>query len=146
MFATTALGLHRQIDTENQPVTFLSEMKKRLITSVLHFNLGSSLLMGRPPALSHRSTKFTLPYAISDEVLMQGGDKIQEAIARLDANGWDRNGELNQGTRTRARGMMSPILSEILDLYLGDKEECTVKRIKYVFPSSHRFVSMAYSC
>lgn len=88
VFATTALGLHRQIDTEDKPVTFLSEMKRRMITSVLHFNLGSALLMGRPPALSHRSTKFGLLHAISDEALMQGGEKIQEAIARLDVNGW----------------------------------------------------------
>jgi len=47
--ASTALGLHREI--ENRPITFVSEMKRRIFTVVFNIDKGSSLLTGRPPAL-----------------------------------------------------------------------------------------------
>lgn len=127
--ATTALGLHRQPVTDDQPDTFLSEMKRRSINAVLGMCLGNSLLTGRPPALSYRSTRFKLPLCVSDEVLMQGEEKIREAKAKLDPNGWPKEVDLCQGTMMRARGMMAPVLSEVLELYLGDAEDCTAERI-----------------
>jgi len=71
--ATTALGLHRQ--TETGPVTFLSEMKKRMITIITCLCLGSSLLTGRPPALNYRFTRFSLPLAITDDALIAGPER-----------------------------------------------------------------------
>jgi hypothetical protein len=130
--ATTALGLHRQ--TETGPVTFLSEMKKRMITIITCLCLGSSLLTGRPPALNYRFTRFSLPLAITDDALIAGPERIREAIQqRLDENGWDRHENLQGATTTRARGCMARNLSEILELYLGDPEDCTSERIQYVF-------------
>lgn len=128
--ATTALGLHRQPVTDDQPDTFLSEMKRRAINSVLGMCLGNSLLTGRPPALSYRSARFKLPLCISDEVLMQGEEKIREAKAKLDPNGWPKELDLCEGTMMKARGMMAPVLSEVLELYLGDAEDCTAERIQ----------------
>jgi len=61
---------------------------------------------------------------------MQGGDKIREELTRLDERGWNTAGQIDMATIMKARGMMSPVLSEVLELYLGEAEECTGERIK----------------
>jgi hypothetical protein len=98
--ASTALGLHRQLD-DGQPVTFISQTKKRLFTVIFNIDKSSSLLCGRPPALSYRYTKFKLPLDVSQEAVMRGGIELQRAIQALDANGWNTEGKLYTATTTR---------------------------------------------
>lgn len=86
MSATTALGLHRQMDTA-QPISFLSEMKKYLFIVVFNVDKSASLLTGRPPALSYRYTRFELPLDLDDDIIIRGGDQLRKAIDALDANG-----------------------------------------------------------
>jgi hypothetical protein len=126
--ATTALGLHRL--TSGGPVTFLSEMKKRIFNATFICNMGNSLLTGRPPALSHRFSHIQLPLDVSDEVLMKGGEELQRAIAALDSNGWNREGSMHINTGTRTRTLLAPILNEALELFLGDPHNITGEIIK----------------
>lgn len=128
--STTALGLHRQAD--EGPVTYMSEMKKRLFTVIFNIDKGSALLTGRPPGLSYRYCRLKLPLDLSEEVLMQGGSAILRAIEQLDENGWNREGTIHPSTLTRAHGQLSPILNEVLELSLGDPENCTRDQIKYI--------------
>ncbi|KAK0102137.1 hypothetical protein ONS95_001065 [Cadophora gregata] len=129
--SSTALGLHRQIDT-GRPPSYLSETKKRLFTVVFCFDKGSALLTGRPPALSYRYTRFELPLDLSEEVLVQGGEVLQEAVANLDENGWNKDGQIYNTTATRAHGMLAQVLNEVLELSLGDKDICTAEKIGYL--------------
>ncbi|KAL5316827.1 hypothetical protein ACEPPN_015878 [Leptodophora sp. 'Broadleaf-Isolate-01'] len=129
--SSTALGLHRQIDT-GRPPSYLSETKKRLFTVVFCFDKGSALLTGRPPALSYRYTRFELPLDLSEEVLVQGGEVLQEAVANLDENGWNKDGQIYNTTATRAHGMLAQVLNEVLELSLGDKDVCTAEKISYL--------------
>ncbi|CZT10242.1 hypothetical protein WAI453_009350 [Rhynchosporium graminicola] len=129
--SSTALGLHRQIDT-GRPPSYISETKKRLFTSIFCFDKGSALLTGRPPALSYRYTRFELPLDLSEEVLIQGGEVLQEAVAKLDENGWNQEGQIYSTTATRAHGMFSQVLNEVLELSLGDKDICTAENINYL--------------
>ena len=134
MSATTALGLHRQMDT-GRPISFLSETKRRLFTIVFNIDKGAALLTGRPPALCYRYSRFKLPLDLSDEVLIQGGETLQAAVAALDENGWNTSGEIYQTTATRAHGMLAQVLNDVLELSLGHHEECTGHTIKSVLPS-----------
>ncbi|KAL2061076.1 hypothetical protein VTL71DRAFT_9128, partial [Oculimacula yallundae] len=129
--SSTALGLHRQIDT-GRPPSYLSETKKRLFTVIFCFDKGSALLTGRPPALSYRYTRFELPLDLSEEVLVQGGQVLQDAVAKLDENGWNQEGQIYNSTATRAHGMFSQVLNEVLELSLGDKDICTAENIDYL--------------
>lgn len=130
MASTTALGLHRQVDN-GKPVTFMSESKKRLFTIVFSFDKGSALLTGRPPALSSRYCRLKLPLDLSEEVLVRGGEHIQRALEQLDENGWNTEGAIHAATHARANGQLSLILNEVLELSLGDPEQCTGDQIKY---------------
>ncbi|KAF4635056.1 hypothetical protein G7Y89_g3055 [Cudoniella acicularis] len=129
--SSTALGLHRQLD-HNQQVSFLPEMKKRLFTVIFNIDKGSSLLTGRPPALSYRYTRFKHPLDLSDDAIMRGGDQLVEAVSRLDPNGWNTDGEIHSSTMIRAHGLLSIVLNEILELSLGDPAECSEDRIRYL--------------
>ena len=126
--ASTALGLHRQV--EDRPVSFFSELRRRVFTVVFNIDKGSSLLTGRPPALSYRYTRFQFPLDLSEDVVMKGRKEIQDAIARLDPNGWNVDGNIHPSTTTRAHGFFSIVLNEILELSLGDPADCTNERIK----------------
>jgi hypothetical protein len=94
-----------------------------------------SFLTGRPPALSHQYCKFKLPLDLSDEVLMQGGESLRAAIEKLDANGWNTEGQILVMTTSRANILFSVTLNEILELSLGHFVENQDDRIRWVFPS-----------
>jgi len=117
----------------NRPITFMTELKKYLFTIVFSIDKSASLLTGRPPALSFRYTRFDLPLDLSGEVTIRGGEELSRAIAAIDANGWNTDGEIYVNTRFRAYGQMSIVLNEILELSLGDPAECTNERIKCVY-------------
>jgi hypothetical protein len=99
---------------------------------VFNIDKGSSLLTGQPPALSYRYTRFKFPLDLSEDVVQKGGKELEDAIARLDPNGWNVDGEIYPATTCRAQGMIGIVLNEILELSLGDPAECTNERIKSV--------------
>ena len=99
----------------------------------MNIDKGSSLLTGRPPTLNYRYTRFSWPFDLSEEVLIQGGEALQQAIDALDENGWNTEGEIYSSTATRAHGTLSPLLNEVLELSLGDPAGCTGEQIKSVF-------------
>lgn len=133
MSASTALGLHRQVATE-QPINFLTEQKKRLFTSIFTMDKNASVLTGRPPALSYRYTRFRFPLDLSEDVTVAGGDELTDAINKLDKDGWNTDGKIYSATTHRARGIESVILNETLELSLGDPADCTEERTMSVLP------------
>jgi hypothetical protein len=123
------LGLHREA-AEERPLSFVSNLKRFIFTVVFNIDKGSSLLTGRPPALSYRYTRFKFPLDVSSEVLMKGGEELHEAVSKLDANGWNTDGKIHDATSIRAHGFLAIVLNEILELSLGDPAECTNTRIR----------------
>ena len=128
MSAVTALGLHRL--APGGPVTFLSEMKRRIFNGTFISSMATSLLTGRPPALSHRFSRIELALDVSDEVLIKGGEELQRATAALDSNGWNRDGTLYANTGTRTLTLLAPTLNEALELFLGDPQNITGEIVK----------------
>lgn len=137
--ASTALGLHRDVENSG-PVSIVSELRKRVFAIVFNVDKGSSLLTGRPPALSFRYCRFKLPLDVSDEVLVEGGDALRKAIENVDENGWNKEGKLYPNTTTRAHSKLAIVLNEILELSLGELDENPNEQIKFVL-SSHLGIS-----
>jgi hypothetical protein len=131
--SSTALGLHRQVPTE-QPVSFLVEMKKKVFTLVFNIDKETSVLTGRPPSLGYRYTRFKFPLDLSDEVIIAGGEDLVNAVNNLDKDGWNKDGKIYPATTCRAHGILSVILNEILELSLGDPSDCTEEKTKFVLP------------
>ncbi|RDW92003.1 hypothetical protein BP5796_01397 [Coleophoma crateriformis] len=129
--ASTALGLHRQVDTA-QSTSVVSEWKKLLFLVVFNMDKCASLLTGRPPTLSSRYTHISMPLDLSYQVRIAGGETLAREIARLDENGWNVDGKLYPATTCRAHGRLSLVLDEILELTLGDTEAVTCERINHL--------------
>lgn len=133
--ASTALGLHRDMDVAT-PISFVSELRRRIFAIVFNIDKGSSLLTGRPPALSYRYCRFRLPLDVSEEVIMQGGEELRRAVENLDGEGWNTEGQLYPNTTTRAHSKLAIVLNEILELSLGDLGDDANEKIKLVHSSS----------
>ncbi|RDL35717.1 Uncharacterized protein BP5553_06329 [Venustampulla echinocandica] len=127
--ASTALGLHRQTDAK-QPISFLTELRKRLFVKVFCFDKGAATLTGRPPALSYRYTRFQEPLDLSDDVITRGGEELAEAISKLDSNGWNTGGHIYRATVARTDLRLGIVLGEILELVLGHAQDCTEEQIR----------------
>jgi len=112
------LGLHRDSET-SQHVTVKSEIRRRLYASIFTIDKTLAALLGRPPSLSRRYTSTLLPLDISDEVLISDETTRSKAVASLDANGWNTDGQIHFTTIARARMLHAYIRDEVLEISLG---------------------------
>lgn len=122
--ATTALGLHRELETGKSNTTLPAEVRRRVFAIVFAIDKSLATFTGRPPALSRRFCASNLPRDISDEVLLMGEPELSNAVSRLDANGWNTDGQIYPATLLRVKYIMSMIQDEILEFSLGNPIEC----------------------
>ena len=80
---------------------------------------GLATFTGRPPSLSRRYVNCQLPLDLSPDELMAEGEVLSQAIARLDSDGWNTDGEVYSSTVIRAWTLLSLVRDEILELSLG---------------------------
>jgi hypothetical protein len=73
--------------------------------------------------------KFKLPLDIAEDVLMRGGDELATAIAKLDADGWNKYGVVHTITTTRAYAIQSIVLNEILEVSLAEFDSSTNNKL-----------------
>jgi hypothetical protein len=138
---TTALGLHRDVDTASRKPTISSEIRRRIFAAVFNIDKVNATLMGRPPMMSARYTSTPLPLDLSDESLLAGEPALSQAIAALDPNGWSTNGQIYSTTILRARTSFAYIRDEVLALALGTTQGDTTSQIKFIthpFPLPER--------
>jgi len=84
---------------------------------------GVATFTGRPPLFSRRyTTRQSLPLDVSDEALFAGGETLARAIASLDENGFNMDGEIYSATILRARTLLALVRDEILEIALGFNE------------------------
>ena len=126
---TTALGMHRDTDQNPGKVTVSSEMRRRIYAAVFNIDKVISTFTGRPPMLNHRYSSTPLPLDLSDEQLLADPTSLSESLARLDAKGWNTDGQIYSTTILRARTSFSFVRGEILDIALCSSIEDVRDRI-----------------
>jgi hypothetical protein len=114
-------------------------MKRRVYAAVFNIDKVLATFTGRPPLLNrlHSSTK--IPLDLGDETILAA--RIQESPAKLDANGWNHDGQIHSTTILRARTMFAKIRDEILEITSNSGSESIVDRALYVV--CRRMVSSA---
>ena len=85
---------------------------------------------GRPPALSHRYYSCPLPLDLSDEALVIGGDRLDEEVRSLDANGWNTMGKINDATLCRMIVSWALIQDELMEMFLGTSSQWSNERVE----------------
>ncbi|CZT05217.1 uncharacterized protein RCO7_05377 [Rhynchosporium graminicola] len=123
----TATGLHCY---QGEPsVAVRSEMQKRLSGCVFRFDKELAMLTGRPPALGRRYYTCPTPLDLDDDVLVAGGEILQEEIAALDERGWNKKGATFPSTLCRFVVLAAMLLDEIMELFLGSLSDFRMDRV-----------------
>jgi len=119
-----SLGLHRaKVYPSDEVPSVAAEARKRVFASVFRMDKGVATFTGRPPLFSRRyTTRQSLPLDVSDEALFAGGETLARAIASLDENGFNMDGEIYSATILRARTLLALVRDEILEIALGFNE------------------------
>lgn len=124
----TFLGFHKKSNSPKKP-TLCSEQKTRLAAQVFTGDKLEVIFTGLPPLLSRRYYSAPLPLGLSDEDLSADQATLDAAIARLDPDGWPRNGEVNRAVMVRARLMMAILRDEIIELAFSDSAYATIEQL-----------------
>jgi hypothetical protein len=124
---STALGLNCY---QSQKITVASEMTKRLSASCFWNDKEIAMFTGRPPALSRRYQSCPLALDVSDEALLEGGERLRKEIEELDENGWNTNRLMHNSTMCRMMVLAASIQDEIMELFIGNPEEFSIERVE----------------
>jgi hypothetical protein len=88
-----------------------------------------AIFTGRPPALSHRYYSCDLPLDVNDDVLAAGGEELELAISKLDAEGWNTDGEIYDSTVCRMMALYTLQMDEIIEIFLGNQAQWSLERV-----------------
>lgn len=126
------MGLHQGNNVDAQTSFFVAQLRKWLFASAFSRDKVVASFLGRPPRLSYRYCKLEVPLDLTDEELCDDGADLDTSLARLDANGWNTNGELGRRTWTRVWFQECVVREEILELALGSGDENIEQRAEEI--------------
>jgi hypothetical protein len=115
-----AAGLH-QVDgpADDDCPFFLKQLRRVCFAAAFYTDKCVATFVGRPPLINYRYCTLTPPLDLSDDVLVSGGEALENAIAELDEAGWDRHGKKHRTSLVRIRFLLAIYREEILELALG---------------------------
>ncbi len=119
--AAVAMGMHQGIagrGADKAPF-FLVELRKKVFTGIYYMEISVAALLGRPPRLSHRHCIVEAPLDLTDGQLVLQGRELDEALAELDASGFNKIGRIQRSTWLRTCLGFAKRREDILDLALG---------------------------
>ncbi|OQE27975.1 hypothetical protein PENFLA_c005G04232 [Penicillium flavigenum] len=126
--AFISAGLHRL--TPAKEITPFFQHRASLASSMYYHDKCHSLFNARPPMLSNRYCQCPLPLDLCEEDVYGGRERLAVAIAKLDSNGWNTNGQIFTTTWLRALAMLSPIREGILELTLSVNSKFTKSQVE----------------
>jgi hypothetical protein len=127
-----ALGYHGSTNQEDSQVPlYLQQLRKRALAEAHELDKGLATFVGRPPHLSRHYVGLGLPLDLSASALMNTPAALEEAMAKLDSNGWNTEGLVHPTTRIRAVAMLIGIREEALELSLGPRDRDVNGRSQY---------------
>lgn len=88
------------------------------------------MFTGRPPALSYRHYSCPLPHDISDEALMEGGERLRLELQTLDADGWSTQGTIHDSTICRVMATSAFIQDEVMEMFVGNPAQFSMERVQ----------------
>lgn len=121
-------GLHRQPVLEE--VTPLSQHRACIASSMYYLDKCESLYNSRPPMLSRHYCQCPIPLDLCEEDVYGGRERLAAACAKLDSNGWSRDGRISTTTWLRALVLLCPIREGILELSLGVNSQFTKSQVE----------------
>jgi len=124
MSAFITIELHRLPAFEE--VTAFSQYQSCLSASSMYYlDKNDSLFNSTPPSLTRHYCNCPIPLDICEEDLYSNPERLGAAVARLDSNGWNKDGKIYPTTWLRELCLQSPIREGILEHSLSVKLDFT---------------------
>ncbi|KAF2834548.1 hypothetical protein M501DRAFT_1009108 [Patellaria atrata CBS 101060] len=117
--AMIVLGYHQEIKVDKNTPFYLVELRKKTFCQAYGGDKFRATFLGRPPMLSKRYCLIQPPLDLTDKQLFAEGAELEEALASLDSEGWNRTGKLQRLTWTRVMLRNALIREDILEISLG---------------------------
>lgn len=124
----TAMGLHTY--QGGTTISFKSEMRRRISSCCFWNDKEIAMFTGRPPALSYRHYSCPLPHDISDEALMEGGERLRLEVESLDEDGWSTQGIIHDSTICRVMATSAFIQDEVMEMFVGNPAQFSMERVQ----------------
>ncbi|KAJ5648871.1 uncharacterized protein N7484_002594 [Penicillium longicatenatum] len=131
------LGLNQPPSDENAPF-WLVETRKRVMGSAFSSDKQMATFLGRPPRISWRFCDITPPLDLSFDDIIAEPEVRDNAISKLDANGWNTENNDTQAVWLRAYLIMGPVRESILELSLNQQGENLPAKIEELLQQSRQ--------
>jgi hypothetical protein len=110
-----ASGIHREIP-EKQTVSFdITECRRKTFATIYQVDKYIATLFDLPPRLSRHYSDVILPLDLSYDELFVERIGSEEALRRVDHNGWSKSGKHTNSTWVRLRYILARVREEILE-------------------------------
>lgn len=128
---TSAIGLHQLSNDEECPF-FLTEIRKRVMSSAYAMDKEFATMLGRPPRISSRYCFIQMPLDLSHTEIISSPEEIDLALQGLDENGWNTRGEATHEVKLRIATLTSLIRERVLELSMCNTTSDLQARVEYV--------------
>lgn len=91
--------------------------------------------LGRPPRICSRYCHIHMPRDLSHVEITASPEEIDQALLKLDANGWNTRGEATHEVKLRIALMTSLIRENVLELSMCVSTSDLEAKVEYVFLS-----------
>jgi len=101
---------------------FLRESRRRVYAAVFRSDKSLADFFGRPPMMSRRYSDRKLPLDLEDDIVTSDEPEVvNEALSKLDSNGWDPDSTMKPTSWIRLRYQMAVIKERFLEISLAGK-------------------------
>ncbi|KAL2808410.1 hypothetical protein BJX63DRAFT_424636 [Aspergillus granulosus] len=114
-----AAGLHQESTRAQDCPAFLHQWRKSCFAAAFYADKCLSTFVGRPPFIAYRYCSLSPPLDLSDEDLIAGGERLNQAISELDAAGWNPKGNSLRVSMKRLRFLLAVLREQALEIALG---------------------------
>lgn len=118
-----AAGLHQENTRAQNCPPFLQQWRKMCFAAAFYADKSLSTFVGRPPFINYRYCTISAPLDLSDEDLIAGGERLDQAMSNLDAAGWNPQGSNHRGSMLRLRFLLAVLREQALEIALGRFED-----------------------
>lgn len=120
--AIYAEGMHCESSSE-EPF-FLRECRRRIHAAAYRSDKTLATFFGRPPMMAWKYSDRELPLDLDDTVSATSDAEVfNEAVAKLDSNGWNTEGKIYSTSWIRLRCQLSVLKEKVLEQSLAGRTE-----------------------
>lgn len=94
--------------------------------------------LGRPPLMARRYSDRKLPLDLDNSISTTDPNTLEEAISKLDSEGWNTEGKMYNASWIRLRYHTAILKERVLEQSLAAKaDDDIIEKLQYVFSPFH---------